>query len=167
MSKSGSGTVRDRVFKKLLEAEQESMRDENQQRSAITPENYTFQLSDYEKSRHETNSTCSMRSREARTSFCFGARIWVNAKDFAITRVEGEPAVNPSWWTVKTDFKRRYQKIGDFWLPESNESETKVRVFGTAVLSIEYRDYQITQAGGATAAPPHSEALAATVAEEF
>src|ERR1035441_1896690 len=41
VSESGSGTVRDRVFKKLLEAEQESMRDENQQRSAITPENYT------------------------------------------------------------------------------------------------------------------------------
>ena len=91
----------------------------------------------------------------------------MNAKDFAITRVEGEPAVNPSWWTVKTDFKRRYQKIGDFWLPESNESETKVRVFGTAVLSIEYRDYQITQAGRGTVASPPSEALAATVAEEL
>ena len=49
VSESGSGTVRDRVFKKLLEAEQESMRDENQQRSAITPENYTFQVADYEK----------------------------------------------------------------------------------------------------------------------
>ena len=72
-----------------------------------------------------------------------------------------------SWWTVKTDFKRRCQKIGDFWLPESNENETKVRVFGTAVLSIEYRDYQISQAGGATGASPHSEALAATVAGEF
>jgi hypothetical protein len=91
----------------------------------------------------------------------------VNANDFAITRVEGEPAVNPSWWTVKTDFKRRYQKIDHFWLPESNESETKVRVLGTAVLSIEYRDYEITLAAGATAASPHSETLAATVAEEF
>ena len=68
---------------------------------------------------------------------------------------------------TQTDFKRRHQKIGDFWLPESNESETKVRVFGTAVLSIEYRDYQITQAGGGTVASPPSEALAATVAEEF
>jgi hypothetical protein len=40
-------------------------------------------------------------------------------------------------WTVKTDFKRSYYKIGEFWLPESNESETKVRMFGTAVLSID------------------------------
>jgi hypothetical protein len=91
----------------------------------------------------------------------------VNARDFAITRVEGEPAVNPSWWTVKTDFKRSYQKIGDLWLPESNESETKVRVFGTAFLTIEYRDYKITHAGDATLASPPSEAQAATEPNSF
>jgi hypothetical protein len=166
VSQSGSGTVRDRVFKKLLEAEQESMRAENQQRSAITPENYTFQLSDYGKTDTDEFYVLDLEPR-SKNKFLFRGQIWVNAKDFAITRVEGEPAVNPSWWTVRTDFKRSYQKIGDFWLPESNESETKVRVFGTAVLSIEYRDYRITQAGGATLASSNSEALAATVADEF
>ena len=166
VSESGSGTVRDRVFKKLLEAEQESMRDKNQQRSAITPENYTFQVSDYEKTDADEFYVLDAQPR-SKNKFLFRGRIWVNAKDFAITRVEGEPAVNPSWWTVKTDFKRRYQKIGAFWLPESNESETKVRMLGTAVLSIEYGDYHITPAGGATLAWAHSEALAATVAEEF
>jgi hypothetical protein len=166
LSESGSGAVRDRVFKKLLEAEQESMRDENQQRSAITPENYTFQVSDYEKTSTDEFYVLDAQPR-SKNKFLFRGRIWVNANDFAITRVEGEPAVNPSWWTVKTDFKRRYQKIDHFWLPESNESETKVRVLGTAVLSIEYRDYEITLAAGATAASPHSETLAATVAEEF
>lgn len=166
VSESGSGTVRDRVFKKLLEAEQESMRDENQQRSAITPENYTFQVSDYEKTDTDEFYVLEAQPR-SKNKFLFRGHIWVDARDFAITRVEGEPAVNPSWWTVKTAFKRRYQKIGEFWLPASNDSETKVRVFGTAVLSIEYRDYQITQAGGATVASPRSEALAATVVEEF
>jgi hypothetical protein len=151
VSESGSGTVRDRVFKKLIEAEQESMREENQRRSGITPENYTFQVSDYQKTDTEEFYVLDVQPR-GKNKFLFRGHIWVDAKDFAITRVEGEPAVNPSWWTVKTDFKRRYQKIGDFWLPESNESETKVRVFGTAVLSIEYRDYQITQAGGTTVA---------------
>ena len=78
----------------------------------------------------------------------------MDAKDFAITRVEGEPAVNPSWWTLKTDFKRSYQKINDFWLPESNESETKVRVFGTAVLTIQYQEYQISGGSGVKPASP-------------
>ena len=166
VSESGSGTVRDRVFKKLLEAEQESTRDENQLRSAITPENYTFQLSDYEKSDTDEFYVLDAQPR-SNNRFLFRGRIWVDGNDFAITRVEGQPAVNPSWWTIKTDFQRSYQKIDNFWLPESNQSETKVRVFGTAVLSIEYRDYEITLATGATADSPRREALAATVAEKF
>jgi len=152
VSESGSGSVRDRVFKKLLEAEQESMQEENQQRSAITPENYTFQVSDYKKTETDEFYVLEAQPR-TKNKFLFRGRVWVSAKDFAITRVEGEPAVNPSWWTLKTDFKRSYQEIGDFWLPASNQSETKVRIFGTAVLSIEYREYQITQAAGAGVAP--------------
>jgi len=144
VSESGSGTVRSRVFKKLLEAEQESMRKENQERTAITPENYTFQLTDHQKI--DGNEFYVLEARPLnKNKFLFRGRIWIDAKDFAIAKVEGEPAVNPSWWTVKTDFKRSYQKIGDFWLPESNESETKVRIFGTAVLTIKYGEYQITQ----------------------
>ena len=144
VSESGSGTVRSRVFKKLLEAEQESMRDENQERSAITPSNYMFQLTDYQKT--DGNEFYVLEARPlTKNKFLFRGRIWVDAKDFAIVRVEGEPAVNPSWWTVKTDFKRSYQEIGSFWLPESNESETKVRIFGTAVLTIKYGEYQITE----------------------
>jgi len=150
LSESGSGSVRTRVFKKLLEAEQESMREDNQQRSATTPENYTFQISDYQKT--DTDEFYVLDARPlGKNKFLFRGHIWVDAKDFAITRVEGEPAVNPSWWTLKTDFKRRYQKVGEFWLPESNQSETKVRVLGTAFLTIEYRDYQITPAGSTVA----------------
>ena len=117
---------------------------ENQERTAITPENYSFQLTDYQKI--DGNEFYVLEARPLnKNKFLFRGRIWIDAKDFAIAHVEGEPAVNPSWWTVKTDFKRRYQKIGDFWLPESNESETKVRIFGTAVLTIKYAEYQITQ----------------------
>jgi len=153
VSESGSGTVRNRVFKKLLEAELESMREDNQQRSAVTSENYTFQLSDYQKTATDEFYVLEAQPR-TKNKFLFRGRIWVDAKDFAITRVEGEPAVNPSWWTTKTEFKRSYRKMGDFWLPESNESATKVRVLGTALLSIEYHDYQITPAGATGVSSP-------------
>ena len=145
LSESGSGTVREKVFKKLLEAEQESLREENQQHSAITLENYTFKLSDYQKTNTDEFYVLAAQPR-SKNKFLFRGRIWVDAKDFAITRVEGQPAVNPSFWTLKTDFKRRYEQLGDFWLPESTQSETKVRIFGTAILTINYSDYQITQA---------------------
>jgi len=145
LEESGSGSVRHKVFKKLMEAEQESMQEENQQRSAVSLENYTFQLSDYQKTETDEVYVLDAQPR-TKNKFLFRGRLWVSAKDFAITRVEGQPAVNPSWWTVRTDFKRSYQKLGEFWLPESNESETKVRIFGTAVLIISYKDYQVTQA---------------------
>jgi hypothetical protein len=145
VSESGSGTVRSHVFKKLLEAEQESMREENQARTALTPQNYTFQLADYQKIDGSEFYVLEARPL-TKNKFLFRGRLWVDARAFAITQIQGEPAVNPSWWTVKTDFKRNYQEIGSFWLPESNESETKVRIFGTAVLTIKYGEYQVTEA---------------------
>jgi len=106
---------------------------------------------DYQKSDTDEFYVLEVQPRN-KNKFLFRGRIWVNANDFAVTQVEGEPAVNPSFWTLRTNFIRSYQKIGDFWLPESNQSETKVRIFGTAVLTITYRDYQITQATGVTLA---------------
>jgi outer membrane lipoprotein-sorting protein len=152
VSESGSASVRNKVFKKLLEAEQESTQPENQQRSAITAENYTFAVVDYQKTEAGEVYVLDAQPR-TKNKFLFRGRIWVDAKDFAITRVEGEPAVNPSWWTVKTDFKRSYQKTGEFWLPELNESTTKVRIFGTAVLTINYGDYELTKVPGAKETP--------------
>lgn len=152
LSESGSGAVRNKVFKKLLEAEQESTNPENQQRSAITLENYAFATADYQKTQASEIYVLNAQPRN-KNKFLFRGRIWVDGKDFAITRVEGEPAVNPSWWTVRTDFKRSYEKVGNFWLPESNESTTKVRIFGTAVLTINYGDYQVTQVPDGQGAP--------------
>jgi hypothetical protein len=151
VSETGSDTVRSRVFKKLLEAEQESGREENQERAAITPQNYTFQLTDYQKIDGSEFYVLEARPL-TKNKFLFRGRLWVDAKAFAITQVQGEPAVNPSWWTLKTDFKRNYQEIGNFWLPESNESETKVRIFGTAILTIKYGDYQVTEVHNSNAA---------------
>src|SRR5215469_12830682 len=83
LSESGSGTVRSRVFKKLLEAEQESMREENQQRSAITPQNYTFQLTDYQKV--DGNEFYVLEARPLnKNKFLFRGGVWIDAKDFAV-----------------------------------------------------------------------------------
>ena len=152
LSESGSGAVRNKVFKKLLEAEKESAQEENQHRSAITAENYEFRAVEYQSTKAGEFYVLDAQPR-TKNKFLFRGRIWVDAKDFAITRVEGEPAVNPSWWTVRTDFKRSYIKLGNFWLPESNESTTKVRIFGTAILTINYGDYQITPVPGGKGNP--------------
>ena len=145
VSESGSGTIRHRVFKRLLDAEVESMQPENQQRTDITAENYAFRLLQSPETGANDFYVLQATPRH-KNKFLFRGRIWVDAKDFAVIRVEGEPAVNPSWWTPETDFTRVYQKVGAFWLPESNESVTKVRIFGTAELTINYGKYNIAGA---------------------
>jgi hypothetical protein len=67
----------------------------------------------------------------------------VDAHDFAVTRIEAEPARNPSFWIKKTDIRHVYEKIGEFWLPEQNYTVTTVRLGGKAILTIDYQDYRI------------------------
>ena len=147
VSEAGSSTIRHRVFRRLLEAELESMEQVNQQHSAITPDNYRFRLLSYQKTSVDELYVLDAQPR-SKNKFMFRGRIWIDAKDFVITRVEGEPVVNPSLWIRNSHFIRTYQKVGAYWLPESTKSVTKVRIFGTAVITITYRDYQIIPTPG-------------------
>ena len=58
-------------------------------------------------------------------------------------KMDGEPAKNPSLWIARTALRFTNAKTGDFWLPEQTRSETKVRIGGTAVLTINYGVYQV------------------------
>jgi hypothetical protein len=74
----------------------------------------------------------------------FRGRVWIDASDFAVIRIEGSPAKNPSFWVKKTRFVHTYTKVGELWLGASNQSETDVRMFGHSVTRIEYSDYVLS-----------------------
>ncbi len=69
------------------------------------------------------------------------ARIWIDADEYAIVRIEGKPAKNPSFWTKSVHFVHKYEKRGSFWFPVSDRSVTDVRIFGSTEVTIEYFDY--------------------------
>ena len=152
ISESGSGAVRKRVFRRLLQTELESMDPQSQRHTALTAENYRFQLVDHYGTGSDEFYVLKVEPKN-QGKFLIAGQIWVDAADFAVTKVDGQPAVNPSWWTKSTDFNRIYRHVGEFWLPESNHSVTKVRIFGTAVLTITYRDYRIKPLPAAAPAP--------------
>ena len=64
-----------------------------------------------------------------------------SAQDYALVRVEGKPAKNPSFWIKNVHFVHTYEKSGPLWYPSSTESVTDVRVFGTTKVTINYFDY--------------------------
>ena len=81
-----------------------------------------------------------------KNKFLYRGKIWVDAKDFAVVRIKAEPAVNPSFWIKRTEIEHTYEKIGQFWLPAENRTESVIRLGGVAHLSIEYKDYKILKA---------------------
>ncbi len=145
VSQTGSKFIIDHVFKKLLEGEQEAANEENRRNSALNTDNYEFTLAGYETTPDGAQYVLNLLPR-TKNKFLYRGKIWVDAKDFAVVRIEGEPARNPSWWIKKTEVRHRYVKVNDFWLPAENHTESVMRLGGKAVLSIEYKDYRITKA---------------------
>jgi hypothetical protein len=145
VSQSGSKFVIDHVFKKLLEGEQEAANEENRRNTALTIENYDFTSAGYETTPDGAEYVLNLLPK-TKNKFLYRGKIWVDAKDFAVVRIEGEPAKNPSWWIKNTEVKHRYVKVNDFWLPAENHTESVIRLGGRAILSIEYKNYKITKA---------------------
>lgn len=141
VSQSGSKFIIDHVFRKLLEGEEEAANEENRRQTALTTENYDFTLAEYEVAPEGGQYVLNLTPK-TRNKFLYRGKIWVDSKDFAVKRIKGEPGKNPSMWIKRTDVEHRYAKVGDFWLPAENHTESVIRLGGVADLSIEYKDYR-------------------------
>jgi len=141
-SEAGSKPLIERVLKKLLQTEKEALSEENQARVALNNVNYTFALTGYESM---PTGPCYILAVEPRTKnkHLYRGRIWVDAEDFAVVRIEAAPAKNPSFWTKETRIEQVYAKVDNFWLPISNRSTSATRLGGHAYLTIDYQNYQI------------------------
>jgi hypothetical protein len=145
-STTGSKPLIDRVFKKLLQSEKEAFESENQKRIAINQENYEFILTGYEDAPAGRSSYVLSVKPRTKNKYLFQGRIWVDAEQFAVARIEAEPAKSPSFWIKNTKIDTLYVNVNDFWLPAHNHSVTAVRLGGHADFSIEYKDYCVTGA---------------------
>ena len=104
-SSDGSQLVIDKVFKKLLQAEQEAMADDAQRLSALNFDNYHFSMVGHECSSLRSTYVLFVEPRR-KDKFLFHGRVWVDGDDFAVVRIEAEPAKNPSFWTKNTEIKQ-------------------------------------------------------------
>jgi len=145
VSETGSKFIIERVFRKLLEGEQEAASRDSHHDTALTRQNYDFELAGYEPNPDGGQYVLNLVPK-TRNKFLYRGKVWVDAKDFAVVRIQAEPGKNPSFWIKKTDIAHRYVKVNNFWLPAENHTESFVRLGGKATLSIEYQDYKIIKA---------------------
>ncbi|MGA3316280.1 MAG: hypothetical protein ABSC64_07545 [Candidatus Korobacteraceae bacterium] len=145
-SESGSKLILSRVLHRLLESERESGSDEaNRAAVALTTANYTFSLLGCAPGDGPPRYVMQVEPLHA-SKYLYRGRVWIDATDFAVTRIEVQPAKNPSFWTKRTVIDHEYQKVEGFYLPALNRTVTDVRLGGKAVLTIRYQDYKLSAA---------------------
>src|SRR5438128_1397964 len=144
-SATGSKLIINKVFKKALQSEKEALETENQERTALNNDNYIFRMVGYEALSGNPRYVLAVEPR-TNSKFLYRGSIWVDAADFAVTRIEAQPAKNPSFWIKNTEIEQIYSKVNNFWLPAHNHSVTAIRLGGHADFTIDYGSYQITDA---------------------
>jgi hypothetical protein len=139
----GVGWIHRRVFSGLMNAEQEATAGKDHADSAITSANYDV---DFVGTDQQGGRDCYVIALlpKRRDKYLFTGTAWIDKEDFAIARLEGEPAKSPSFWVVRAPFVREYQRVDRFWLPLKDETRSQIRFAGDYVLRIQYADYQIT-----------------------
>jgi negative regulator of sigma E activity len=140
ISATGWSVARNHVFPGLLESESEASLPDVRERSRITPANYSFVLLGKDTVNQRAAYVLAIAPK-TRNKYLVEGRIWVDADDYAIARIEGKPAKNPSFWIKSVHFVHTYQKSGPFWLPASDRSVSDARILGVTELTIEYFDY--------------------------
>jgi len=140
ISESGSHALCKRVLERAVDSEKEAARSKGA--TALTQSNYRFLLSGSESLNGHPFYVLFVEPLTP-SKFLYRGKIWVDANDFALAMIEVQPAKSPSFWITRTVIHNVYGHAGGFWLPEQNRSETKVRIGGTAVLTIDYGKYEV------------------------
>jgi hypothetical protein len=142
ISEEGSNAIRKHVFYKMLNEESEASHRETRDSSRITPANYKFNIVGQDTLDTGPAYVLAIIPKTD-NKYLIAGRIWVNAKDYSIVRIEGQPARNPSFWVHNVHFVHTYQRVGQFWFASSTHSTSEVRIFGRSELTIEDSDYAL------------------------
>jgi hypothetical protein len=145
-SESGSSFIRGHVFEQIMKREAERAKGHQDQDSSITPDNYALEIVGQDR---VGNTDCIVVHAipKRREIDLFEGNIWIGNQDFAIVKAAGHLAKSPSPWIKRVAFVRQYQKIDGFWLPLREQSTAKIRIYGTRILTIDYRSYTFDGVG--------------------
>jgi hypothetical protein len=142
ISEEGSNAIRKHVFYKMLNEESVASHRETRDGSRIAPANYKFNMVGQETLDTGPAYVLAIVPK-TENKYLLDGKIWVNAKDYSIVRIEGQPARDPSFWVHDVHFVHTYQRVGTFWFASSTHSTSEVRIFGRSELTIENSNYAL------------------------
>jgi hypothetical protein len=133
-AEGGSGYIRSKVLKAILDGEREVIARGETARSSLDPSNYRFQANGID-SDGLANVLLSPRRKER---VLVSGMMALNADDGALVRLQGRLAKSPSFWVKNVDIVRSYERIDGHVVPVALQTTAQVRLLGEATLRMTY-----------------------------
>jgi hypothetical protein len=146
LSETGSTIFCHKVLRRMMEGEEEGALEANHARSVLSAENYNFVLAG-EDDVDGVKAWVLDVTPKVNEKFSYKGKVWVGMDDYAVVRIVGSPAKNPTWMTSSATFDYRYARNGRFWLPQHNTMLSHVRMGGEVTLTVDYGTYDIVTTG--------------------
>jgi hypothetical protein len=139
LEQHGSALVQNRVFAPLLDVERQTARETVRPLVDISRQNYDFEFLRYDE---KVDAYLFKVSPRGSSKYLLRGSVWVDAEDFGIQRIEGEPEHKHSLLIRSVHFIHEFARFGEFWLPVRHRSVTELHLFGQATLEIDYYNYR-------------------------
>jgi len=133
-AEGGSGYIRSKVLKAVLEGEREVIAQGEAARSSLDLANYRFQANGIDSDGH-ANVLLSPRRKER---VLVSGMMALDATDGALVRLQGRLAKSPSFWVKNVDIVRSYERVDGRVVPVTLETHAQLRLLGEATLRMTY-----------------------------
>jgi hypothetical protein len=130
-----------KVLDRILAAEMEASRPQAEE-NRLNARNYEFELLGTETLSGRPSYVLSLRPRR-KSRFLLQGKVWVDAENFGLLKIEGHPSANLSFWVGKPEITQEFQKYGDFWMSSHNRSLSDSCILGKSELTIDYSRYEL------------------------
>ena len=135
----GSGYIRTKVLRAVLDGEQELITLGEDSRSGLARTNYTFEPKGVDA---EGLANVGLSPRRKERALLSGV-MFLRPNEGELVRVQGRLARNPSFWVNNVDIVRKYERIEGAVLPVAVESKANVRFLGPARFQMTYEYSEI------------------------
>jgi len=138
VDEGGSDLIRRRVFRSMLENEEQIFANGDMARSSITTTNY-----DLSPAPASEPGLVKLFARPKRKDVTLiDGAVYITDTDADLVRVEGRLAKSPSFWTRRIDVVKQYARVGGLRVPIRVESTAQIRFAGTSSMTMTY-DYEM------------------------
>jgi len=136
----GRGGMAEQILKNFVKGETQPPDDPRRQE--FSPDNYEFQLVGQEVLHRRLCYVLAVQPRRQERDLIRG-RIWVDAQNYEVHRVEGAPALSPSWWLRDLHVLIDFANVKGMWLRTFMRVNATVRFRGRFVMESRDLEFRI------------------------